>query len=104
MLSCDCKISMQNHHSSFSEMLTLTILLMIPSLSQTEADIGSAEGEQQYPTCTAKCTVEVVAELVMDPKQTPNIRRALLQDSGKLCCFFGHRQSNDSVTHPPSFQ
>ncbi|CAI0426200.1 unnamed protein product [Linum tenue] len=38
---------------------------------------------------------EVVQELVMGPKQTPNIRRALLQDIGYLCCFFGQRQSND---------
>ncbi|CAN1240841.1 Serine/threonine-protein kinase VPS15 [Linum perenne] len=38
---------------------------------------------------------EVVQELVMGPKQTPNIRRALLQDIGNLCCFFGQRQSND---------
>ncbi|CAI0425612.1 unnamed protein product [Linum tenue] len=38
---------------------------------------------------------EVVQELVMGPKQTPNIRRSLLQDIGYLCCFFGQRQSND---------
>ncbi|CAL1414274.1 unnamed protein product [Linum trigynum] len=38
---------------------------------------------------------EVVQELVMGPKQTPNIRRALLQDIGYLCSFFGQRQSND---------
>ncbi|XP_017983460.1 PREDICTED: probable serine/threonine-protein kinase vps15 [Theobroma cacao] len=42
-----------------------------------------------------KSIAEVVQELVMGPKQTPNIRRALLQDIGKLCCFFGQRQSND---------
>ncbi|KAJ0031465.1 hypothetical protein Pint_13294 [Pistacia integerrima] len=42
-----------------------------------------------------KSIAEVVQELVMGPKQTPNIRRALLQDIGNLCCFFGHRQSND---------
>ncbi|XP_020220327.1 serine/threonine-protein kinase VPS15 [Cajanus cajan] len=44
-----------------------------------------------------KSIAEVVQELVMGPKQTPNIRRALLQDIGKLCCFFGVRQSNDSL-------
>ncbi|KAF3791532.1 putative serine/threonine-protein kinase [Nymphaea thermarum] len=38
---------------------------------------------------------EVLQELVMGPKQTPNIRRALLHDIGNLCCFFGKRQSND---------
>lgn len=38
---------------------------------------------------------EVVQELVMGPKQTPTIRRALLLDVGQLCYFFGQRQSND---------
>ncbi|CAA3026652.1 probable serine threonine- kinase vps15 isoform X1 [Olea europaea subsp. europaea] len=42
-----------------------------------------------------KSIAEVIQELVMGPKQTPNIRRALLQDIGNLCWFFGHRQSND---------
>ncbi|XP_020241564.1 phosphoinositide 3-kinase regulatory subunit 4 isoform X2 [Asparagus officinalis] len=42
-----------------------------------------------------KSIAEVVQELVMGPKQTPNIRRALLQDIGHLCYFFGQRQSND---------
>ncbi|RVW38296.1 Serine/threonine-protein kinase VPS15 [Vitis vinifera] len=40
-----------------------------------------------------KSIAEVVQELVMGPKQTPNIRRALLQDIGNLCCFFGQRQN-----------
>ncbi|KAK3016471.1 hypothetical protein RJ639_007720 [Escallonia herrerae] len=42
-----------------------------------------------------KSIAEVIQELVMGPKQTPNIRRALLQDIGDLCWFFGQRQSND---------
>ncbi|XWS72101.1 hypothetical protein CRYUN_Cryun02cG0011700 [Craigia yunnanensis] len=42
-----------------------------------------------------KSIAEVVQELVMGPKQTPNIRRALLPDIGNLCCFFGQRQSNN---------
>lgn len=42
-----------------------------------------------------KAIAEVVQEMVMGPKQTPNIRRALLQDIGNLCCFFGKKQSND---------
>ena len=42
-----------------------------------------------------KSIAEVVQELVMGPKQTPNIRRALLRDIGHLCYFFGQRQSND---------
>ncbi|GAB2292419.1 Serine/threonine-protein kinase [Dionaea muscipula] len=42
-----------------------------------------------------KSIAEVVQELVMGPKQSPNIRRALLQDIASLCCFFGQRQGND---------
>ncbi|PKU64555.1 serine/threonine-protein kinase VPS15 isoform X1 [Dendrobium catenatum] len=42
-----------------------------------------------------KSIAEVVQELVMGSKQTPNIRRALLQDIGHLCYFFGQRQCND---------
>ncbi|KAL4390760.1 hypothetical protein AHAS_Ahas03G0177300 [Arachis hypogaea] len=42
-----------------------------------------------------KSIAEIVQELVMGPKQTPNIRRALLQDIGRLGWFFGRRQSND---------
>ncbi|XP_062221696.1 serine/threonine-protein kinase VPS15-like [Phragmites australis] len=42
-----------------------------------------------------KSIYEIVQELVMGQKQTPNVRRALLQDIGYLCYFFGHKQSND---------
>lgn len=42
-----------------------------------------------------KSIADVVQELVMGSKQTPNIRRALLHDIAGLCCFFGQRQSND---------
>ncbi|XP_020111935.1 probable serine/threonine-protein kinase vps15 isoform X2 [Ananas comosus] len=42
-----------------------------------------------------KSIAEIVQELVMGPKQTPSIRRALLQDISYLCYFFGHRQCND---------
>ncbi|WOL13904.1 phosphoinositide 3-kinase regulatory subunit 4 isoform X1 [Canna indica] len=42
-----------------------------------------------------KSIAEIVQELVMGSKQTPNIRRALLQDIGRLCYFFGQRHSND---------
>lgn len=38
---------------------------------------------------------EIVQDLAMGQKQTPNVRRALLQDIGYLCYFFGHKQSND---------
>ena len=42
-----------------------------------------------------KSIYEIVQDLVMGQKQTPNTRRALLQDIGYLCYFFGHKQSND---------
>uniref|UniRef100_J3LI06 non-specific serine/threonine protein kinase n=1 Tax=Oryza brachyantha TaxID=4533 RepID=J3LI06_ORYBR len=42
-----------------------------------------------------KSIYEIVQELVMGQKQTPNVRRALLQDISYLCYFFGHRQTND---------
>uniref|UniRef100_A0A0D9VUQ3 non-specific serine/threonine protein kinase n=1 Tax=Leersia perrieri TaxID=77586 RepID=A0A0D9VUQ3_9ORYZ len=42
-----------------------------------------------------KSIYEIVQELVMGQKQTPNVRRALLQDICYLCYFFGHRQTND---------
>lgn len=42
-----------------------------------------------------KSIAEVVQELVMGPKQTPNIRRAVLQNIGYLCYFFGQKQCND---------
>lgn len=42
-----------------------------------------------------KSIAEIVQELVMGNKNTPGIRRALLQDIGHLCYFFGQSQSND---------
>ncbi|KAL5207317.1 hypothetical protein ABZP36_031752 [Zizania latifolia] len=42
-----------------------------------------------------KCIYEIMQELVMGQKQTPNVCRALLQDIVYLCYFFGHRQTND---------
>lgn len=55
------------------------------------------QSESSYTQLTQlrKSIAEVIQELVMGPKQTPNIRRALLQDIGNLCCFFGQRQCND---------
>ncbi|KAK1285419.1 hypothetical protein QJS10_CPB20g00819 [Acorus calamus] len=58
-------------------------------------------GQKLSETCDAqlgqlrKSIAEIVQELVMGPKQTPNIRRAFLQDIAHLCYFFGQRQSND---------
>ncbi|KAK1270728.1 Shaggy-related protein kinase kappa [Acorus gramineus] len=58
-------------------------------------------GQKPSETCDAqlaqlrKTIAEIVQELVMGPKQTPNIRRAFLQDIAHLCYFFGQRQSND---------
>ncbi|CAM8941988.1 unnamed protein product [Rhodiola kirilowii] len=59
-------------------------------LGQTKRMSGDAQLAQ-----LRKSISEVVHELVMGPKQTPTIRRALLQDIGNLCCFFGQRQSNE---------
>lgn len=67
-----------------------------PSLSssQTTGRLRRINGDGQLLQLR-KSIAEVVQELVMGPKQTPNIRRALLQDIGKLCYFFGQRNSND---------
>ncbi|XP_031387749.1 serine/threonine-protein kinase VPS15 [Punica granatum] len=72
------------------------------SLSQ-EGVLDEVNLQQKLPPASSdsqlahlrKSIAEVVQELVMGPKQTPNIRRALLQDIAALCCFFGQRQSND---------
>ncbi|EEC74175.1 hypothetical protein OsI_09285 [Oryza sativa Indica Group] len=40
-------------------------------------------------------SIEDARPLDESMKQTPNVRRALLQDIGYLCYFFGHRQTND---------
>ncbi|KAF5748532.1 serine/threonine-protein kinase vps15 isoform X1 [Tripterygium wilfordii] len=64
------------------------------SSSETSKQLHRVNGDAQLVQLR-KSLAEVVQELVMGPKQTPNIRRALLQDIGNLCCFFGQRQSND---------
>ncbi|KAJ7973771.1 Kinase family protein [Quillaja saponaria] len=66
----------------------------LPSSSQTSGRLQRISSDTQLAQLR-KTIAEVVQELVMGPKQTPNIRRALLQDIGNLCCFFGQRQSND---------
>ncbi|CBI27987.3 unnamed protein product, partial [Vitis vinifera] len=70
---------------SISRLALTAYGFLIHSLSLSEAGLAQLR----------KSIAEVVQELVMGPKQTPNIRRALLQDIGNLCCFFGQRQSND---------
>ncbi|KAF8097740.1 hypothetical protein N665_0281s0005 [Sinapis alba] len=66
-----------------------------PQISSTPAtELQKANGDAQLAQLR-KTIAEVVQELVMGPKQTPNVRRALLQDIGELCFFFGQRQSND---------
>lgn len=62
--------------------------------SETPSHLQKANGNAQLAQLR-KTIAEVVQELVMGPKQTPNVRRALLQDIGELCFFFGQRQSND---------
>lgn len=66
----------------------------LPSSSETSSQLKRANEDAQLAQLR-KSIAEVVQELVMGPKQTPTIRRALLQDISNLCCFFGQRQSND---------
>ncbi|BAU02946.1 hypothetical protein VIGAN_11254300 [Vigna angularis var. angularis] len=88
------------HSVSLSEAGVLDELSLsqkpLTSSNQTSGRMKRINGEVQLLQLR-KSIAEVVQELVMGPKQTPNIRRALLQDIGKLCYFFGVRQSNDSL-------
>ncbi|XP_010267111.1 PREDICTED: probable serine/threonine-protein kinase vps15 isoform X2 [Nelumbo nucifera] len=87
-----------NHSLSLSEAGVLDKLSLSDKSSTSSIETS---GRLQSESCDAqlaqlrKSIAEVVQELVMGPRQTPNIRRALLQDIGNLCCFFGQRQSND---------
>ncbi|XP_057538324.1 serine/threonine-protein kinase VPS15 isoform X1 [Amaranthus tricolor] len=65
---------------------------LAPSTDNRQALLAYSNKELAH---LRKSIAEVVQELVMGPKQTPNIRRALLLDIAGLCCFFGQRQSND---------
>ncbi|BBG96805.1 protein kinase family protein / WD-40 repeat family protein [Prunus dulcis] len=66
----------------------------LASSSETSGQLQRVNSDAQL-AMLRKSIAEVIQELVMGPKQTPNIRRALLQDISNLCCFFGQRQSND---------
>ncbi|XP_034577641.1 serine/threonine-protein kinase VPS15 isoform X2 [Setaria viridis] len=61
------------------------------------ADSPAKKQDQFYAQLAElrKNIYEIVQDLAMGQKQTPNVRRALLQDIGYLCYFFGHKQSND---------
>ena len=112
MLPDDPEESVRICYASNISKLALTAYgFLIHSISLTEAgvlnDLSSGQksneiiGRLQNQKNDAqlaqlrKSIAEVIQELVMGPKQTPNIRRALLQDVGNLCWFFGQRQSND---------
>ncbi|KAK7314389.1 hypothetical protein VNO77_32911 [Canavalia gladiata] len=118
MLPDDPEESVRICYASNIAKLSLTAYgFLIHSISLSEAGVLDELSSPQKPLATStqtsgrikrinsdaqllqlrKSIAEVVQELVMGPKQTPNIRRALLQDIGKLCCFFGVRQSNDSL-------
>ncbi|KAL9242324.1 hypothetical protein vseg_016337 [Gypsophila vaccaria] len=71
--------------------LSLTPKSLSPSVNNVQALKVYSNAQLAH---LRKSISEVVHELVMGPKQTPNIRRALLQDIAGLCCFFGQRQSN----------
>ncbi|XP_004306431.1 PREDICTED: phosphoinositide 3-kinase regulatory subunit 4-like [Fragaria vesca subsp. vesca] len=66
----------------------------LASSSEASGQLHKLNGDAQLAQLR-KSIAEVIQELVMGPRQTPNIRRALLQDISNLCCFFGQRQSND---------
>uniref|UniRef100_A0A7N1A303 non-specific serine/threonine protein kinase n=1 Tax=Kalanchoe fedtschenkoi TaxID=63787 RepID=A0A7N1A303_KALFE len=68
--------------------------LPVRSVAEKPGQTQRMSGDAQLAQLR-KSIADVVHELVMGPKQTPNIRRALLQDIGNLCCFFGQRQSNE---------
>lgn len=107
MLPDDPEESVRICYSSNISKLALTAYgFLIHSISLTEAgvlnDLSSGQKSQKITgkndaqlAQLRKSIAEVIQELVMGPKQTPNIRRALLQDVGNLCWFFGQRQSND---------
>lgn len=58
----------------------------------TNQSAGRSEGELAH---LRETIARVIQELVMGQKQTPTIRRALLQNVGSLCRFFGPKHSND---------
>ncbi|PRQ56140.1 putative transferase [Rosa chinensis] len=66
---------------------------LLSSSSETSGQLHKVNNDAQLAQLR-KSLAAVIQELVMGPKQTPNIRRALLQDISNLCCFFGQRQSN----------
>lgn len=108
MLPDDPEESVRICYASTISKLALTAYgFLVRSISLSEAgDVGEVppsetSGRLQRVNSDAqlaqlrKSIAEIVQELVMGPKQTPNIRRALLMDIGNLCFFFGRRQSND---------
>ncbi|KAL6974474.1 Serine/threonine-protein kinase [Sarracenia purpurea var. burkii] len=114
MLPDDPEESVRICYASNISKLALTAYgFLIHSISLSEAGVLNVSNSSQKSPFTGKSgqlqnlnsdaqltqlrksIAEVIQELVMGPKQTPNIRRALLQDIGNLCWFFGQRQSND---------
>lgn len=116
MLPDDPEETVRICYSSNISKLALTAYgFLIHSISLTEAGVLSESNLSQKSSAPAtdpsgepqrlnsdaqlaqlrKSIAEVIQELVMGPKQTPNIRRALLQDIGNLCWFLGQKQSND---------
>ncbi|KAL3625419.1 Serine/threonine-protein kinase [Castilleja foliolosa] len=116
MLPDDSEETVRICYASNISKLALTAYgFLIHSISLTEAGVlnetnlsrkssklaADTSGEPQRVNNDAqlaqlrKSIAEVIQDLVMGPKQTPNIRRALLQDIGNLCWFFGQKQSND---------
>lgn len=109
MLPDDPEESVRICYANNISKLALTAYgFLIHSISLTEA--GVLNEFKKYPFADTsgrflnsdaqlahlrKSIAEVIQELVMGPKKTTNIRRALLEELGNLCWFFGQRQSND---------
>ncbi|KAL3535683.1 hypothetical protein ACH5RR_004144 [Cinchona calisaya] len=112
MLPDDPEESVRICYASNISKLALTAYgFLIHSISLSEAGVLSESNLPQKSLSTSgrkhspsrdtqlaqlrKSIADIIQELVMGPKLTPNIRRALLHDIGNLCWFFGQRQSND---------
>lgn len=90
--------------SNIAKLAVTAFRFLIHSISlNSGGGLDELNLQQKFPPTSSdsllthlrKSIAEVVQELVMGPKQTPSIRRALLQDIAILCSFFGQRQSND---------
>ncbi|XP_075509748.1 serine/threonine-protein kinase VPS15-like [Primulina tabacum] len=85
------------HSKSLTEagVLNEASLLQKSFITKGNSDEPQSVSADVQLTQLRKSISEVIQELVMGPKQTPNIRRALLHEIDNLCWFLGQKQSND---------